>query len=385
METAVAIGKTGKKSAESGTASYEHDDQEYLKRTLFTLRNYQNDTINNLSYKQRYLAEFSSEQKQLLMESGFGTYLENIMSCVDANQLLLNVIYDLAEETILDGEPFIPEQGRKVYRADYLRLKELLAQVVREWTSAGQRERDESFKVMLGQLEELYPSSTSGGGGSPRRRENVRVLVPGSGLGRLPYEGACLGFDVRANEQSLFMLLTTNFIIGKCSRADNYRFYPHIHDLNNRLAGQDITTPISFPDVNPRLKIEEIQLDFIQGDFLETCTPEALVEWHPDCVMTSFFLDSAKNVLDYVELIARLLPDGGHWINLGPLNYVFNRITEEIRLELSWEHLRMFIEESGFVFVKEAFDLDCGYCYDPNAMGNSRFKCLNFVCKKTSA
>ena len=174
-------------------ASFEkHDDDfEYLTRTLFTLRNYQTDAINHLSYKQRYLTECVARQKQILLDSGFGSYLENIMNCIDANQCLLNDIYACAEAQL--EEPLVPpdEASRKVYRQDHLRLQELLGQVVREWSRVGQTERDESFKVMLGQLEELYPSGEG-------QRDKIRVLVPGSGLGRLPFEAACLGFDVLA-------------------------------------------------------------------------------------------------------------------------------------------------------------------------------------------
>ena len=362
-------------TAGQGPKPYRHDDYEYLKRILTTLRNYQSDSINYLSYRQRILSESSDSQKECLLSSGFGDYLENIMNCIDANQLILDDIHKCAEEVGVDEDSEKAGASSGVYRADSQRLHELLRQIVREWSSFGKREREESFGVMLNQLTELYP---------PESRGNIRVLVPGSGLGRLAFEAACLGFDVLANDQSLLMLLTSNFILNKCSRPNNYRVYPFIHDLKNRLHIRDITTPISFPDVDPRAKNSQLSLDFVQGDFLEVCTPQAL-ESPVDCVLTSFFLDSAKNILDFVELIARILPEGGHWINLGPLNYAYSRISSEIRAELSWNFVRPFIQASGFVFVKESSDLDCGYCYDPSSMGNPRFKCLNFVCKKVAS
>lgn len=36
-----------------------------------------------------------------------------------------------------------------------------------------------------------------------------------------------------------------------------------------------------------------------------------------DCVATCFFIDTAHNVLDYVETIWKILKPGGVWINLG--------------------------------------------------------------------
>lgn len=39
------------------------------------------------------------------------------------------------------------------------------------------------------------------------------------------------------------------------------------------------------------------------------------VSW--DCVATCFFIDTAHNVIEYVETIWKILKPGGVWINLG--------------------------------------------------------------------
>lgn len=36
-----------------------------------------------------------------------------------------------------------------------------------------------------------------------------------------------------------------------------------------------------------------------------------------DCIATCFFIDTAHNVIDYVETIWNILKPGGVWINLG--------------------------------------------------------------------
>ena len=46
-------------------------------------------------------------------------------------------------------------------------------------------------------------------------RSSVKVLVPGSGLGRLAYDIAHLGFCCQGNEFSMYMLLASNFILNK--------------------------------------------------------------------------------------------------------------------------------------------------------------------------
>lgn len=41
-----------------------------------------------------------------------------------------------------------------------------------------------------------------------------------------------------------------------------------------------------------------------------------------DCVATCFFIDTAHNVIEYVETIWKILKPGGVWINLGESSFV---------------------------------------------------------------
>ena len=90
-------------------------------------------------------------------------------------------------------------------------------------------------------------------------------------------------------------------------------------------------------------------------------------EW--DCVACSFFIDTAHNVIQYLEKIHNILKPGGYWINLGkahsrdyqlshyiclfdfagPLLYHFADMPGEFSIELSWEDIRRIAEqEIGF-------------------------------------
>ena len=40
-----------------------------------------------------------------------------------------------------------------------------------------------------------------------------------------------------------------------------------------------------------------------------------------DLVVTCFFIDTAENILDYIDIIYHVLRPGGLWINVGPLHY----------------------------------------------------------------
>ena len=44
-----------------------------------------------------------------------------------------------------------------------------------------------------------------------------------------------------------------------------------------------------------------------------------------NCVATVFFIDTAHNVIDYIEAIYKILQPGGCWINLGIVAYTLNR------------------------------------------------------------
>ena len=46
--------------------------------------------------------------------------------------------------------------------------------------------------------------------------------MPGTGLGRLPFDVAALGFCAVGNESSLPMLLASNFVLNACERAEQY-------------------------------------------------------------------------------------------------------------------------------------------------------------------
>ncbi len=65
--------------------------------------------------------------------------------------------------------------------------------------------------------------------------------------------------------------------------------------------------------------------------------------------MTCFFIDTAKNIIDYIETIHNVLKTGGVWINFGPLQYHFAEI-QEYSLELSLQQVEHIVLASGFDF-----------------------------------
>ena len=294
------------------------------------------------------------------------------MSCFDANQEILNEIresaLDESEEQSCQGADSTPSSRTHSY--DYLRVQEMFLQIVREWSKEGEAERRQSFGRLLEELVEIYPESSE--------RSRTRVLVPGCGLFRLPFEVSSLGFETVANEMSYFMLFAGSFILNGCEREHNYRCYPYAHQLQNRPNYGDATTPVSFPDVDPKIGQDQ-SFQVLPGDMLDVCDSDLSA----DCVLSSFFLDSAHNVVDYVRKIHECLKTGGRWINIGPLNYSFEGIQSEVCISLSWEDLKEVIAGCGFKFAKEETGIDCAYQDGGSrTMECVRFKSIFFVCEK---
>ena len=78
---------------------------------------------------------------------------------------------------------------------------------------------------------------------------------------------------------------------------------------------------VKIPDVCPNEVMRgDKQYDFsmVAGEFVEVYSKQ-VGTW--DCIVTCFFLDTAHNILEYIECIAQLLRPGGLWVNMGPLLY----------------------------------------------------------------
>ncbi|KAL6865249.1 hypothetical protein ACP4OV_016400 [Aristida adscensionis] len=156
-------------------------------------------------------------------------------------------------------------------------------------------------------------------------------LVPGAGLGRLALEISTLGFLSQGNELSYYMLILSSFILNHTQEANEWTIYPWIHSNCNSLSDNDQLRPVKFPDIHLSRSA-----------------------W--DVVVTCFFLDTAHNIVQYIEIISKVLKDGGVWINLGPLLYHFANSSgpdDDMSIELSLEDVKRVAYHYGFVMEVE--------------------------------
>lgn len=124
--------------------------------------------------------------------------------------------------------------------------------------------------------------------------------------------------------------------------------------------------------------------------------------------MTCFFIDTAHNVIEYIEKIWLILKPGGYWLNMGPLLYHFSNLSHEKSLELSYEQIKRIIEKIGFKYLvhisiciafifilklrqlikdysnfkKEDLNMKCDYINNSRSMMHYNYNCAFFVVQK---
>eukprot|EP00249_Psilotum_nudum_P012375 c23747_g1_i1 orf=810-1187(-) len=112
------------------------------------------------------------------------------------------------------------------------------------------------------------------------------------------------------------------------------------------------------------------------GDFVEVYShPNQTEAW--DAVVTCFFIDTAHNIVEYIEIISKILKPGGVWINLGPLLYHFADALsfssqEEMSIELSLEDVKKIAFQCGLKLQKER-TIETTYTANQRSMMQNRY------------
>ncbi|KAI5560050.1 hypothetical protein BDE02_16G020300 [Populus trichocarpa] len=261
---------------------------------------------------------------------------------------------------------------------DVDKVRCILRNIVRDWAAEGQKERDQCYKPILEELNSLFPSRCN--------KSPPTCLVPGAGLGRLALEISCLGFVSQGNEFSYYMMICSSFILNQTQNAGEWTIYPWIHSNCNSLSDSDQLRPVSFPDIHPASAGITEGFSMCGGDFVEVYSdPSQVGVW--DAVVTCFFIDTAHNIVEYIEIISRILKDGGVWINLGPLLYHFADMygqEDEMSIELSLEDVKCVAFNYGFEVEKEK-TIETTYTTNPRSMMQNRYFAAFWTMRKKSA
>lgn len=146
-------------------------------------------------------------------------------------------------------------------------------------------------------------------------------------------------FNVTINEYSIFMNVAYRFL-ETIPHGRQIGFYPFIDSWSHHATTADMHREVTFPDRD----IEASSVLLVEGDFT---TEFQNYKNHFDFVVTHFFIDTARNLMNYLETIRDSLKPGGYWINSGPLLYGTGPW-----VQLSVEEIVSVAEDIGFDFVE---------------------------------
>lgn len=307
-------------------------------------------------------------------------------ACVAYNQRFLDsLVYDLAECPV--GPP--GGMGRRSPPPGILRVpagypidpgnasktRSTLRQFVRDWSREGALERKGCYEPLLLALTKYKPLGSTPG-------QQLRVLTPGSGLGRLTFEAALRGYFAEGNEFSYHMLLGTAWVLNGCGPALGTTIYPFVLDTPGRKGMLSHLRSVNIPDICPGEVCDPAggfgDISMRSGEFTEVYKDQVR-EW--DAVLTAFFIDTAHNIFLYIRILANILRPGGLWSNIGPLLWHYAPSSggsfEAVSVELSWEELRPAIER--YFDIQELRQQDAHYTDGETSGRRKVYHCLHFV------
>ena len=359
-----------------GMTSAKNDPEEYnhLRNIVSAFFNYQIDSLRDLARMER---DFKSLTETHLKRMSFNytERLNKLKSAIFQNYTFLLKVADPYKNMFKlfkgkNGE--ILMEPLTVEGKDIIKMRSTLRLFIRDWAIDGLEERNSTYKPILQELKNFFAKR-------PKKdfEEGINVLVPGAGLGRLMYEIAKLGFKSQGNEFSYYMLLCSNFIFNNTTKKDEFILQPLIHSFSNIISEESPFKKILIPDENlgeELSKTDTGEMSMVAGEFCRVYKDK--INFF-DSIVTCYFIDTANNIIEYIETIHNIVKLGGLWINFGPLLYHYTENESEVSIELSWEEIKHIITGFGFEFKKIEF-VKTTYSSNKDSMSQRIYNCIFF-------
>ena len=363
-----------------GMSSAAKDPEEYrhLRSIVSAFFNYQIDSLRDVTRMERdfksigekYLKKLSfnyTERIEKLKHAIFQNYTF-LLKIADPYKNMFKLYKASSGEVLM--EPLIVE-GK-----DIIKMRSTLRLFIRDWAIDGIEERNSTYKPILNELQNYFKDKSKND-----FEKGINVLVPGAGLGRLMYEIAKLGFKSQGNEFSYYMLLCSNYIFNNTTKENEFVIQPLIHSFSNIYDEEAPFKKIMIPDENLAEELSKTdtgEMSMVAGEFCRVYKEK--INFF-DSVVTCYFIDTANNIIEYIETIYNILKIGGLWINFGPLLYHYTDNINEVSIELSWNEIKNIIIGFGFEFTKEE-NVQTTYSADKDSMTHRIYKCIFFTAVK---
>ncbi|KJZ67967.1 hypothetical protein HIM_03754 [Hirsutella minnesotensis 3608] len=302
-----------------GFLKYQERQSTELSRLRGLYKNVPKSQKTLLEHHLSYSSKFDQVQAKLIVNQAL------------CDQIVGNALHFYGIE-IEELQKHIRDTEASGHLADKVSVSQALKHIVRDWTDEGDHERNSTFRCMLGTLTQLFPDRLN------EEQDAIKILLPGAGLGRLGHEINRLGgFEVTTNEYSMFMNVLYRFI--ETHHVKNGKsFHPFIDGWSHHATDADMHRSLQFPDV----EVDPRGVLLMEGDFTTIYRKDYGTF---DIVLTYFFIDTARNLMNYLDNIKGVLKPGGYWINLGPLLYGTAPL-----VQLSLEDVLKISEAMGFEF-----------------------------------
>ena len=359
-----------------GMSSAAKDPEEYrhLRSIVSAFFNYQIDSLRDVSRMERDFKSIGEKYSKRL-SFNYTERLEKLKHAIWQNYTFLLKIADpyknmfklfkaTSGEVLM--EPLIVEMK------DIIKMRSTLRLFIRDWAVDGIEERNSTYKPILNDLKLFFQDR-------PKKdfEDGINVLVPGAGLGRLMFEIAKLGFKSQGNEFSYYMLLCSNYIFNNTTKENEFTIQPLIHSFSNIYNEESPFKKILIPDVNLAEELSKTdtgEMSMVAGEFCRVYKDK--INFF-DSIVTCYFIDTANNIIQYIETIYNILKVGGLWINFGPLLYHYTDNENEVSIELSWNEVKNIIIGFGFEFTKEE-EVQTTYSANKDSMTQRIYKCIFF-------
>ncbi|KAG4444094.1 hypothetical protein IFR05_000447 [Cadophora sp. M221] len=279
---------------------------------------------------------------------------------------------------------------------DLEKARSTLRQFFRDWSAEGATEREACYGPVIRALKKEQKAHSG---------SNMKVLVPGAGLGRLVFDLCCAGFDTEGNEISYHQLIASSYILNHCPKPQAHILFPWVHSFSNHRSRTNHLRSVLVPDIHPATTLEAVEnpgtMSMSASDFLLLYGDEDQKDSF-DAVATVFFLDTAPNVIRYIEVIKNCLRKGGLLVNIGPLLWHFENnaprthrrekdstgeqealgIADPGAVELTDDEVVALIEKLGFDIESRESGIAAPYIQDVESMLQNTYMASHWVARK---